>query len=89
MSELAKKSLILPTQADGRLMWMFIDGEGKKDLQGRLKYTAQVLLTAEQAEEYVNAIDEFWEENRPSTWKVTAKDAKLRSEEHTSELQSH
>jgi len=76
MSELAKQSFNVPKDAQGRLMWMFIDGEGKKDLQDNFKYTAQVVLSAEQAAPYVEAIEEFWEANIPATWKATAKDVK-------------
>lgn len=77
MAELAKQKINIPKDAQGQLMWMYIDGEGKKDLQDNFKYTAQLKLTAEQAEPYVKEIDAFWEENRPAEWKVTAKDAKL------------
>lgn len=65
----------IPKDAKGELKWLFIDGEGKKNLSGVLKFTAQVVLTPKQAEPYIEQVKAFWEENRPSTWKVTKADA--------------
>ncbi len=78
-NKLAQQSFNVPKDANGQLMWMFIDGEGKKDLQDEFKYTAQVRLTAEQAAPYIEEIDKFWADNRPAEWKATAKDVKQNS----------
>lgn len=49
----------------GELEWIFIDGTGKEDLQGNMKFTASVVLTPEQAEPFIAMADAFWEENKP------------------------
>lgn len=49
----------------GTLEWAYIDGEGKKDLQGNPKYSIDVVVTPEKAEEFKALIDKFWDENKP------------------------
>ncbi len=49
----------------GELLWVSITGEGKLDLQGRPKYQATVLLSAESAKPLQDKIMEYWEANRP------------------------
>ena len=56
----------------GTLEWVFIDDEGKEDLQGIPKYSVDVVLEPEQAAVVEDAINAFWEENKPKG----AKDAK-------------
>lgn len=63
MSDTAIK-FIVPRDAKGVLKWVFIDGEGKENLSGVKKYTAQVALTPEQAKPYIESIDAFWEVNK-------------------------
>jgi len=65
----------VPKDAKGKLMWMFIDGEGKKDLQGNPKFTAQVELTPEEAAPYIAEVEEYWEENRQPGWKYSKAEA--------------
>lgn len=49
----------------GELKWVFIDGEGREDQSGNMKYSACVVMTPEEAQPMIDAIDEFWEENKP------------------------
>jgi hypothetical protein len=56
----------------GDLEWVFIDGEGKKDLQDVPKYQVDVVLTPETAKSFVKLVEKFWEDNKPKG----AKDAK-------------
>jgi len=56
----------------GDLEWVYIDGDGKEDLQGVNKYQADVVLTPEKAKPFMAMVKEFWEENKPKG----AKDAK-------------
>lgn len=75
MSETSVK-MNIPTDATGTLKWLFIDGEGKENLSGVKKFTAQVILSPEQAQPYIEQVNAFWEENKPATWKITAADLK-------------
>lgn len=74
MSETSIK-MVIPKDGKGVLKWLFIDGKGKDDLNGNPKYTAQVVLTPDQAGPYIETIQAYWEENRPANWKVTKADA--------------
>jgi len=49
----------------GELEWVTIDGEGKEDLQGVMKYLVTVVLDGEAAEEFKTQADAYWEENKP------------------------
>lgn len=49
----------------GDLEWVFITGEGKEDLQGVMKYQADVVLSAEVGEQVKESVMSFWEENKP------------------------
>ena len=51
----------------GELRWVFIDGEGKEDLNGRPRYTASLVLKEDspEAKKLLAAIDDFWETNKP------------------------
>lgn len=49
----------------GTFEWVFIDGDGKEDLQGNPKYQVDVVLTPEQAEPFKAMVDEYWETNKP------------------------
>ena len=49
----------------GELEWVFVDGEGKEDLQGNPKYQVDVVLTPEKAEPFKALVDKFWEEHKP------------------------
>jgi len=49
----------------GNLEWVFIDGDGKEDLQGNPKYQVDVVLTPEQAEPFKAMVQEYWESNKP------------------------
>jgi len=75
----SKIDFIVPRDAKGNLKWLFIDGEGKKDLQDKYKYTAQVVLTPDAAAPYIAELKELWEEYRPASWKVSAADVKKKT----------
>lgn len=49
----------------GELEWVIIDGEGKPDLNGNPKYQADVVVSAEVGEAFIERVMEFWEENKP------------------------
>ena len=49
----------------GELEWVTIDGEGKEDLQGKMKYTVTVVLEGDDAKEFKAQADAFWDENKP------------------------
>lgn len=50
----------------GNLMWCFISGQGRKnDLNGKLEFSVDVVVPAEEAKEAVAALDELWESNKP------------------------
>ena len=52
----------------GELQWIFIDGEGVKDLNGNLKYKASVRFKVGSPEASATQakIDAFWASNKPS-----------------------
>lgn len=60
----------------GMLEWVFITGEGKPNMSGKMQYTANVVLDpkvhAEHAE-FLKKIDAYWEANKPKGFKGTAK----------------
>jgi len=49
----------------GDFEWCFIDGEGKADLQGKPKFTVDVVLDPEKAKPFKAMVDEFWADNKP------------------------
>jgi len=51
----------------GELMWMFIDGEGKKDLNGKPRFQASIRYKNKSKEltEMKKIIAEYWKENGP------------------------
>ena len=49
----------------GDLEWVFIDGVGKADLQGAMKYSVDLVFSAEQAEPFKALVNDFWEEHKP------------------------
>ncbi len=51
----------------GELVWVFIDGKGKKDLNGNDRYTASLRLKNDSKElkEITKLIDTFWEDHKP------------------------
>jgi len=54
----------------GELQWVVISGEGKPDLQGRMKYSANVLISKEEGEALKTTLDAYWEANRPKSVKL-------------------
>jgi hypothetical protein len=53
------------------LLWVNIDGEGKENLSGKMKYVATALVPKTSA--VVKAIQEYWAEHRPTGFKLTKK----------------
>lgn len=53
------------TTPRGTLQWVFISGKGREDLNGKAIYTADVVLTPEDAKPLTDRIDTFWDENKP------------------------
>ena len=56
----------------GDLEWIFITGNGKKDLNGNDRFVGSVVLNADSKEciAQLAEIDAFWEENKPKGAKV-------------------
>ena len=60
----------------GELEWVFIDGEGKEDLQGNHKYSVTLVLDPDNNEEhqaFIDKIEAFWEDNKPKGFRKEAK----------------
>lgn len=55
----------------GSLEWVIIAGEGKENLNGRMKYNASIKLPADSPD--LEAIKQFWAENKPAKFKKDAK----------------
>lgn len=53
----------------GDLEWVVIDGEGKEDLKGDMKYQINLVLEGDKAEAEMAKVRAFWEENRPKSIK--------------------
>lgn len=49
----------------GEFQWAFINGQGRKNLNGEMEYTIDVVVPEEEAAAAVAALDKFWEENKP------------------------
>lgn len=57
----------------GEFEWVFIDGEGKENLSGNMKYTMNIVMDAEAAKPFTDQIDAFWAENKPQGFKKDPK----------------
>ncbi len=57
----------------GVFEWVFIDGEGKENLSGKMKYTMNIVMDAETAQPFCDQIDAFWAENKPQGFKKDPK----------------
>ncbi|AFV51118.1 DNA-binding protein [Vibrio phage VPMS1] len=66
----------------GDLMWVVFNGEGKENLSGKLKYTADIVLDndSEECKTLTKLIDDFWKDNKPSGFKGKAKTKGYRPE---------
>jgi len=64
------------TSPKGNLKWCFVTGEGRKD-----KYSVVVSVPEEQAKEAMEAIDQFWKDNRPKQAKPRPKSTGYKYEE--------
>jgi len=53
------------TSPRGELHWVNITGNGKPDLNGKPKFSADLICTPEEAAPLVELIDQLWEEHRP------------------------
>lgn len=55
-----KQKIVTPI---GKLQWVFIDGQGKENLNGELQYTVDVVIP--QDHPFIESIDAFYEANKP------------------------
>lgn len=53
------------TTPKGELRWATISGQGKEDLNGRLIYTADLVVDAKTAQPLIDELNTFWDENKP------------------------
>ena len=53
------------------LMWATIDGEGKENLSGKMKYVVTALVPKDS--DIVKEIRDYWKEHRPAGFKLTKK----------------
>lgn len=53
----------------GELQWVFITGDGKKDLNGNDRYQASLYFSEDDAGllNFRKEVEQFWEENKPKT----------------------
>lgn len=59
------------TSPIGEVRWAVINGKGKEDLNGNLKYSLEIHVPAEAAEAALTEIDNFWNANKPKGVKVS------------------
>jgi len=72
----------------GTFEWVFIDGNGKEDLQGNSKFVANVVVDPDQVDEtttdaqaanakaFIASVEDFWEANKPAAAKGKFANAK-------------
>ena len=77
-----KTSEFVPT-AEAELAWVFIDGEGKADLNGKMRYVASLKVKSDTdgCKALKEAISTFWKENKP-------KGGKLKSSGYRTEMEN-
>ena len=68
---MAKNAIAKIKTPKGTLEWVVIDGDGKENLSGRMKYNASVRLPADSA--IFESIEKFWADNKPAKYKKDAK----------------
>lgn len=63
----------------GPLAWVIISGEGKANMSGKMKYTADLVLPQEsdEAKSLTALIDTFWSENKPAAFPAKRKPKSL------------
>ena len=68
MAKLPTQPIVTPK---GELAWVFIDGNGKKDLNDKDRYVASLRVKTDSPEhkQLKDVIDAFWEENKGKGWK--------------------
>jgi len=49
----------------GEIMWATINGAGKADLQGRMKYSIDIVCDPDDAAPAIAQLEELWEEHKP------------------------
>lgn len=49
----------------GEFNWVFINGQGKESLNGDMKYSIDVKVPADEAEEAIKILNDLWEDNKP------------------------
>lgn len=68
----------------GKLQWVFIDGQGKTNLNGEQIYTVDVRISLEDHQDFIDSIDNFYEDNKPKGAKK-AKSLGYKFDEETNE----
>jgi len=66
--------------ANGEIRWVFIDPPGKPDLNGKPRYVASLYVKTELAQPLIDAIDAFWEEDKPKGAKAKSKGYRIEVE---------
>lgn len=66
----------------GELKWVIITGEGRENMSGKMKYTADICMPedSKEAQALKAQIDEFWKANKPANFKKKAKSLGYRQE---------
>lgn len=49
----------------GEIRWAYLTGQGKKNLNGVDEYTIQIVCSQEEAQNAIEQIQTFWDENKP------------------------
>lgn len=63
------KTLVKTKSPKGELSWVNISGEGKANMNGAMQYVATLIIDPKNNEEhkaYIDQIDEFWADNKPT-----------------------
>lgn len=55
-----KQKIVTPV---GELKWVFIDGQGRENLNGELQYSVDVIVPLDHP--FIQTIHDFWESNKP------------------------
>lgn len=54
----------------GTINWCIISGDGKENMSGKMKYTADLVLATDspEAKSLIGFIDDYWSDNKPGKW---------------------
>ncbi len=57
------------TSPVGNIMWAFVTGQGRENLNGQMQYSLEVHANRADVQEFIDEIDSFWEDNKPKSVK--------------------